>query len=300
LKGIASVEISLVVPTLNRAHKLSELLASLPQAAFARHDAEVIIVDNGSTDGTKDLVKTFASQSSFPVHWKYAPGGTARARNAGVRSSTGRIIAFTDDDCLLYSDYLEVLIANFDPERYGYCGGAIIATDPEDDPDVASTHWWPFHTAEIAPGTLLRAGWVQGANMAFTRRAIEAIGGFDERFGLGSCFGGADIRTACSASLAGFAGILLGDLRVAHRHGRRLGSVEAEATKQNYDRSRGHYYASLIAQGIPEAFDLWKQITLERARGGSTIAALAREFAGAAEYMSAFQREISERNTPNV
>ena len=94
--------VSIIIPTFNRAHLIGETLDSVLAQTYANW--ECIVVDDGSTDGTSDLMEAYcAKDSRFQYHHRpkdRLPGGNA-ARNYGVELSNGRFIIFLDSDDLL-------------------------------------------------------------------------------------------------------------------------------------------------------------------------------------------------------
>lgn len=91
------MKISVVICTRNRAASLERTLASLEACTAPPVDWEVIVVDNGGTDDTKDVVSSF--EGRLPVHYTYeGNAGLSNARNHGVKTATGDYILWTDDD----------------------------------------------------------------------------------------------------------------------------------------------------------------------------------------------------------
>ena len=89
---------SVVIPTRNRRATLAALLERVaPQAKAA--GAEVLVVDNGSTDGTPELLRPLEADGRVRVVHEPTPGAT-RARNAGARAARGDVVSFIDDDAL--------------------------------------------------------------------------------------------------------------------------------------------------------------------------------------------------------
>lgn len=86
------MKVSVVIPTFNRKQSLLRCLTSIGK------DVEIVVVDDGSSDGTAEVVK----QMSHPelVYVQQANGGPASARNKGIGIASGDYIAFTDDDCV--------------------------------------------------------------------------------------------------------------------------------------------------------------------------------------------------------
>ena len=89
--------VSVVVPTHNRAHLIGETLRSILTQTL--QDFEVIVVDNGSTDGTDRVVAALADPR-IRYHWQEDSGLPANSRNVGIRMARGRYIAFLDSDDL--------------------------------------------------------------------------------------------------------------------------------------------------------------------------------------------------------
>src|SRR4051812_746457 len=101
------MNVSVVLPTFNGAADLPETLASLA-AMSTRHDWELLVVDNNSTDTTRDVIHGAARD--FPVPLKYVfeiEQGRSAALNAGIRQATGDIIATTDDDIRVHPNWLD-------------------------------------------------------------------------------------------------------------------------------------------------------------------------------------------------
>src|SRR5271155_1594923 len=108
--------ISVVVCTYNRRESLRTALGSLAQLrAPADSPWELIVVDNNSSDGTPEVVKSFGAGSSFCVQYVFETNqGQSHARNAGINAARGDIVAFTDDDVTVDSGWLCELQKVFD------------------------------------------------------------------------------------------------------------------------------------------------------------------------------------------
>jgi glycosyltransferase involved in cell wall biosynthesis len=93
------VAISVIIPTLNRCSSLERALASAREQTFPSSEYEVIVVDNGSTDGTRDLVERLNQDGGKRLCYVYEGQlGLQQARHAGARAAKGSILIFTDDD----------------------------------------------------------------------------------------------------------------------------------------------------------------------------------------------------------
>ena len=97
-------EFSLIIPTYNRREALQHCLGHLEALHFARRNFEVVLVDDGSTDGTAEMVQ---SNRSLPLRLiRQANGGASAARNHGIREARGLFCLFVDDDVLVHPDLL--------------------------------------------------------------------------------------------------------------------------------------------------------------------------------------------------
>ncbi|HEY49370.1 MAG TPA: glycosyltransferase family 2 protein [Dehalococcoidia bacterium] len=116
-----SLSISVVIVTLDRAESVRDVLDCLVRQT--RQPDEVIVVDNGSKDNTKEVVSSFDGRLNIKYVYEEARG-IPFARNAGVRNATGDIIAFIDDDCIADENWLKYIEIPFirDP-NVGVVGG---------------------------------------------------------------------------------------------------------------------------------------------------------------------------------
>jgi glycosyltransferase involved in cell wall biosynthesis len=94
--------VSVVVPVFNDRKRIGKTIESLLSQNFPKHRLEIIVVDNGSEDGTPDLV------SHYPVKLllENQVRGHAAARNRGIKAANGEIIACTDSDCIAHPDWV--------------------------------------------------------------------------------------------------------------------------------------------------------------------------------------------------
>ena len=121
----SKLTISVIIVTYNREGMLTEALSSLTMQL--RMPDEVIVVDNNSTDNTREVVKEFTSKLNIRYFFEGIQG-TSRARNTGIKNASGDIIVFLDDDCIAQNEWLYYLERPFlrDPS-IGIVGGEINA-----------------------------------------------------------------------------------------------------------------------------------------------------------------------------
>lgn len=240
--------VSLVICTRNRAHQLAACLDAVARIR-TKIRWELVIVDNGSTDGTSRVVAEFAAAAPFLVTAVDEPApGHGSAANAGWRAARGELISFTDDDCYVSPGHIDRVVGLFSAPEIGYGGGRITLFDPSDYPLTIQLQDTP---QRIPPRSYVRAGFLQGANMSFRRAALEQIGGFDPAFGAGAKFSGIDIDAQCRTSFAGWTGAYDPALTVAHHHRRK--AAAAKRLLQRYMVGRGAYWAKFLLRSDSRA-----------------------------------------------
>jgi len=165
--------ISVVVCSFNGGRTIRQCCEALLELEYT--DFEVIVVDDGSTDGTASIAREFGFRViSTPNR------GLSSARNTGLEAATGEIAAYIDDDAYPDAHWLTYLAATFVDGDYAGVGGPNIA--PAGDGLIADC----VANAPGGPAHVLlsdrEAEHIPGCNMAFRKSALEAIGGFDPQF----------------------------------------------------------------------------------------------------------------------
>jgi glucosyl-dolichyl phosphate glucuronosyltransferase len=116
--------ISVIIPTHNRAGLLGITLTSLTRQTVSCQDFEVIVVDNGSTDNTKEVVNSFCSSLLPNLRYVQEPiPGLHAGRHCGLRESKGSVLTFADDDIEAYPTWLEGIRESFSDEQVALVGG---------------------------------------------------------------------------------------------------------------------------------------------------------------------------------
>jgi GT2 family glycosyltransferase len=139
-------------------------------------DYETIVVDDGSTDDTQSILKSFPGIRVV----RQTNQGLSAARNAGIWTADGEIVAFTDSDCVADPDWLYHLAREFENGDFVGVGGPNL-TPEENRPTARSISLAPGHATHV----LLAqddAEHIPGCNMAFRRDALIEMGGFDPLF----------------------------------------------------------------------------------------------------------------------
>ena len=171
LRAGQSPEISIVIATFNRKDSLGRLLESLTKQSLSRARFEIIVVSDGSTDGTVEMVREISSRADNLRILDLKNRGPGAARNAGAREARGPYLAFTDDDCVAAPDWLERLVGVFES------AGAIAVQGSTTTDRLQRT---PLtHQVEILSPMLTS---MPTCNAAYRRDVFNAVGGFDESF----------------------------------------------------------------------------------------------------------------------
>lgn len=166
-------EITVIIPVWNGQDHLDHCLRALETQTLPRQAFEIIVVDNGSTDGTVAVAERFAAVRiiSEPTPGSYT------ARNRGLAQANGEFVAFTDADCRPAPNWLsEALSACRKQPGVGLIGGRIelFATNPK--PSLAELY---EQTLAFRQSETLKSGRCTTANWISPRTVLEGLGGFD-------------------------------------------------------------------------------------------------------------------------
>ncbi|MFM1889634.1 MAG: hypothetical protein RLZZ565_391 [Planctomycetota bacterium] len=165
----AAPTLSIVIPAWNEAKTLPATLEALRDATAALDcGAEILVVDDGSDDGTASVAEA-AGVRVLSGHWRQI----AAVRNAGARETRGRYLVFVDADTIVPATTLARAVEAMRSGAVG--GGANVAID-EPAPWAIRLPLWVFMTVY----RLL--GYAAGCFVFCTREAFDEAGGFDERF----------------------------------------------------------------------------------------------------------------------
>lgn len=182
-----SVRISAVLCTHNRAGYLRKALQSLVDQTLAPWSYEIIVVDNGSQDNTKQVVSEFSNVPN--LRYLSEPIiGVSRARNTGWRKAEGVYVAYLDDDAVASPGWLAKFIEVFETfePSLGAVGGRIEPIWEVPRPDWLSDKLLGFlsvvHWCDV-PMILNEQQWLPGCNIAYPRELLQRAGGFREELG---------------------------------------------------------------------------------------------------------------------
>ena len=183
-----AIRISAIVCTLNRSHYLRKAIQSLLDQTLPREEYEIVVVDNGSTDDTAEMVHKEFSHMPNLYYFSEPVLGLSQARNTGWRSANGEYVAFLDDDAIASPHWLEKILDVFETVKPqpGCVGGKVEPVWEAPRPQWLSDSMAPYLTIVSwldIPTTLGGNQWLAGANMAFPRNLLESVGGFNSTVG---------------------------------------------------------------------------------------------------------------------
>lgn len=200
------IDISVVICTYNRFQLLREALKDIIcQETDGRFNYEILVVDDGSTDKTKEVVDELASNSNAPVRYVCGEGkGYTHALNSGIAESRGEWIAFFDDDQQTAPNWLKELFSTATEAGVYLVGGPIVLAMPEAERLMLGPRVRALRGEHPPSCGIFRRSKKPplpgGGNRLVKRTVFDSIGVFDEKMQTGGC----DMDMVVRARDAGF------------------------------------------------------------------------------------------------
>lgn len=249
---------SVVVPVYNGAATIGDMLQALCSQARRPTDLELIVVDNGSTDTTRDVV------NRFEVTLLEEPKrGPAAARNRGLRHATGEVVVHLDADTLPTRDWLGALLEPFRDESTVLAAGQCLSFPPRTPPERYLSRFQLYDAEKNINRAVLP--FVASMNLAVRRSAAEAVGGWAE-----------DMPTSedvdfCTRVLRQFPGPIAFAPRALLFHRNR--DTDAGLQKQAWTYGEGvadtyRRYPDVLSWGLPQYLRLGWNLTWRTVRPG--------------------------------
>lgn len=174
--------LSVVIPALNSASTISSTLSSIFSNEFSRELFEVLVVDNGSSDGTVEVAER------FPVRVEHcAERGRGPPKNLGIRMAKGEIVCLTDSDCVVEKDWLRNIWRFFEqnPDADGV-GGPVLPYPRSQNKIQKLTgeifledHGYPNRVKKVQFGSM--SGMIFASNSAFRKNVVTSAGSYSVR-----------------------------------------------------------------------------------------------------------------------
>ena len=224
---------SIIVPTYNRLDQLTLCLRALSNLEYANDDFEVIVVDDGSSISPEPVVASFSNRINITLI-RQENSGPATARNIGATHAKGRYLAFTDDDCIPASDWLQALKEQFTATQDHIIGGKTLNKLQKNLFSIASyqliLYLYDYYNSDSNKGRFFTSN-----NIAVSAEGFRAIGGFNTTFPLAA---GED-RELCDRWLYhGYKMTYLPEAIVYHNHAMFLRGF----WRQHFNYGRGAFY----------------------------------------------------------
>ena len=166
---------SVIVAVYNNEEMIGDCIESLLRQRLSKKEFDGIIVDNNSTDRTREIIQKHKVKYLFEERM-----GRARALNKGIRNAKGEIIAVTDSDCIAHKDWLENIVKKFGKKSVVYAGGEILAYKPRTLVEKYSEKAGILSARTVLKKNIFYPPFFQTANASFRKSLLDEIGLFDE------------------------------------------------------------------------------------------------------------------------
>ena len=240
--------ISIILPTI-RAGTLGQAVDAIRQQT--RDNWELIVVSQGPDTESKALLDHYEAADERIRHVHVDMMNLSNARNIGMSVARGDIFAFTDDDCEVAPDWIEVLTEMFETHPdVGICGGEVVAPKSSQPwristcpaAHVVDAVYMPEESNFRAPVGF----YMIGANFCVRRTTAERVGTFDTALGAGAYFACCEDQDfGVRAESMGIGSMTSKRLIVHHTTGRRYGVKQFVKHQRNYALGRGAWVAKL-------------------------------------------------------
>jgi glycosyltransferase involved in cell wall biosynthesis len=186
---VSTLQVSVVLPTYNRADELERAATSVLQQTAAPDSYELIVVDNNSTDRTsRVLAELIARNGNRLRHVVETKQGVAFARNRGIDEARAAVVAFVDDDVRVAPDWVETIVRQFAASPELECIGGRVLPEWEAAPPswLTPAHWAPLALQDLGDAPLILSAenprGLISANLACRRALFDRVGGFAPAF----------------------------------------------------------------------------------------------------------------------
>jgi glycosyltransferase involved in cell wall biosynthesis len=215
-------DVSVIVPVYNAQSTIEECIDSLLALAFAKEEFEILLVDNGSTDGTSEIMARYRGKARVVYESKR---GAAAARNKGLLNARGEVVAFTDADCVVDKDWLQQIVSPLKDHAIGIAGGRILSRRPGNAIEFFGEE---IHDQRKAIN-VCQPPYVTTANWSSRLSVLKEVGFFDESF-----LKGQDADLAYRIVQSGYRLVFAPQAIVYHRNKRTLPGLFNEGYVHGY------------------------------------------------------------------
>jgi glucosyl-dolichyl phosphate glucuronosyltransferase len=180
------MRLDVIIPTFNRQEMLARTLDSLFAAVVPRGlEVRIIVVDNNSTDGTKELILSRAKENEARLSYVFEPRqGRSSALNAGIAADDGDLIGMIDDDEEIDEHWYECVYATFSEREIDFIGGPYIPRWGAQAPDWLPRDYlgvigWVEGGEKVVAYDEKYPGILMGGNAVLTRDVIKRVGSYN-------------------------------------------------------------------------------------------------------------------------
>jgi glycosyltransferase involved in cell wall biosynthesis len=249
------MKLSVIIPTRNRAVLLEGALTSLLAQTLSDVDFEVIVVDNGSTDNTVDVVNSFKTRLKNVCCFLESEPGLHAGRHKGFIEARSDVLVYADDDIEAFPTWLQAILDSFEDKEVVMVGGKCLPKFETAPPEWLDAMWSSSAAGERILGYLslidlgddfksIDPNLVFGCNFAIKRSVLHEAGGFHpDAMPQGLLRFRGDGETAVSAAIRrlGYRAVYNPKASVYH-------SVPKERMTYEY------FYKRSFAQGISDSY----------------------------------------------
>lgn len=277
------MKFSIIIPTYNNKILLKNTLEALnSQIGYSFKDYEVIVVDDGSSDNTKDYIKGINRNYSLKYYYleRCADSCRSRTRNYGLKNASGIFISFIDSDIIVKNNYLQELDRCFSiTDNIFVLGNRLLLDNVVEYEDIANGNifkkynfsreqynllefrYFLYNISSFNANTLM-CPWIQtySCNFAAPKKWLDKIGGFDENF---KAWGMEDIEIGYSLYKEGLQMIINSKLEVLHQyHGLRNDLIIEKKKIPGYEKNIDYFI-----EKHPEALKMTPKIAYKFLKG---------------------------------
>jgi len=202
------IEISAVICTRNRSSLLADCIDSLLNQNIDPEDFEILVVDNNSTDNTKEIATKFCENHNNIKYFFEETAGYSAPRNCGWKNASGKIVAYIDDDEIAATNWIESILNTFQIEEKPDIVGGIYEVRYDETPPEWFTDSMGGTNRNRQKGLLNQRAdcYLAGGNIAFKKEVLKKLKGFSNDFDMKDNFlmMGEDTDICQRAKNAGF------------------------------------------------------------------------------------------------
>lgn len=175
-------KVSIIIPTLNRASYLKNALISTLNQSFPKDEYEIIVIDNGSTDNTKQVIEDLNQAHNNRIRYFYdARPGLHIGRHLGAKHAYGEILLYGDDDIIASPEWVKEVYACYSKKEVGAAGGKIIPKFESDPPEwLRHFHSGYLSLLDLGDEYLeINTNQIYGCNLSIRKDVLFELGGFN-------------------------------------------------------------------------------------------------------------------------